>query len=263
MEEKQIALRPSYWASVSGGKDSLFMLKLILSNPDKYPLNGVVHFELETDYPFIKNVIDYMESECRKHRIPFFRFSPRSFWIDLYRKYGYPSRVARWCNNIYKLDAAKQLKEFLNLSGQYPVSYIGYCADEKKRFRLERVVAGIERYPLAENKIEEETILNWAKEQPIFNNYYKSNRRCGCMGCPMASKIEMAYLYKYYPENFEMICRLAKNTEKAVEIKKGKKISVWGGNPKYNTEYIEAIVKTKWIKILNEKENEYDKRNAE
>ena len=45
----EIALRPSYWASVSGGKDSLYMLNLILHNLDKYPLNGVCHFELEID----------------------------------------------------------------------------------------------------------------------------------------------------------------------------------------------------------------------
>lgn len=42
-----LALRPSYWASVSGGKDSLFMLNFILHNLDRYPLDGVVHFELE------------------------------------------------------------------------------------------------------------------------------------------------------------------------------------------------------------------------
>ena len=50
MRKNEIALRPSYWASVSGGKDSLYMLKLILSNPQKYPLTGVVHFEVEIDY---------------------------------------------------------------------------------------------------------------------------------------------------------------------------------------------------------------------
>lgn len=54
----KIALRPSYWASVSGGKDSLYMLNLILHNLDRYPLDGVVHFELEIDYPFIHDVID-------------------------------------------------------------------------------------------------------------------------------------------------------------------------------------------------------------
>ena len=58
----ELQLKPTYWASVSGGKDSLYMLNLILHNLDKYQLNGVVHFELEIDFPFIKNVIDYMEA---------------------------------------------------------------------------------------------------------------------------------------------------------------------------------------------------------
>ena len=34
----KIALKPTYWASVSGGKDSLYMLNLILNNLDKYHL---------------------------------------------------------------------------------------------------------------------------------------------------------------------------------------------------------------------------------
>ena len=63
--KSEILLKPSYWANDSGGKDSLFMLKYILNHRERYPLNGVVHFELEIDYPFIKNVVDYMESECK------------------------------------------------------------------------------------------------------------------------------------------------------------------------------------------------------
>lgn len=42
----ELVLRPTYWASVSGGKDSLFMLNYILHNLHRYPLHGVVHFEL-------------------------------------------------------------------------------------------------------------------------------------------------------------------------------------------------------------------------
>lgn len=42
------------------------MLNYILHNLDRYPLDGVVHFELEIDYPFIHNVIDYMETECKR-----------------------------------------------------------------------------------------------------------------------------------------------------------------------------------------------------
>jgi len=32
------------------------MLNYILHNLDRYPLDGVVHFELEVDYPFIHTV---------------------------------------------------------------------------------------------------------------------------------------------------------------------------------------------------------------
>ena len=101
----QLALRPSYWASVSGGKDSLYMLNLILHNLDRYPLDGVVHFELEIDFPFIHDVIDYMESECKRFGIPFYRIKPRTEWVEFYDKYGFPTRKARWCNDKYKLDS--------------------------------------------------------------------------------------------------------------------------------------------------------------
>ena len=44
------------------------MLNLILHNLDKYPLDGVVHFELEIDYPFIKNVIVELEEKIKKRK---------------------------------------------------------------------------------------------------------------------------------------------------------------------------------------------------
>ena len=99
----KLALRPSYWASVSGGKDSLFMLNLILHNLDKYPIDGVMHFELEIDYPFIKNVIDYMQSECERFGIRFVRVKPPKTWNELYEKFlavceelGYPPQHGRF-----------------------------------------------------------------------------------------------------------------------------------------------------------------------
>lgn len=91
MATTALELRPSYWASVSGGKDSFYMLNLILHNLDKYPLDGVIHFELEIDYPFIKNVIDLMEEECTKYGIKFVRIKPRKTWLELYEKIGYPT----------------------------------------------------------------------------------------------------------------------------------------------------------------------------
>ena len=246
----QLVLKPSYWASVSGGKDSLYMLNLILRNQAKYPLDGVLHIELEIDFPFIHDVIDYMENECKRFDIPFVRIKPRMTWEELYEKYKYPTRKARWCNSRYKLDGARQLNEFLKYKGYYAVTYIGYCADEEKRFKKSKNQV----YPLANEGIKEDSILEWAKNQPIFNNYYKSNRRCGCMGCSISSRINYAYLYKYYPEKFDYFISKMKETEKLREKQLGRPFSVISTDPKYNADYLEKITKEKWLNILNEKE---------
>ena len=105
-----VSMRPIYYASVSGGKDSLYMLKLIFSMPEKYPLDMVVHYELEIDWDWVKRVVDYMESECIKRGIKFVRIRPRQTWSELYQKYDLPSRRARWCNGRYKMDCDVQLK---------------------------------------------------------------------------------------------------------------------------------------------------------
>lgn len=251
MKKYELQLKPTYWASVSGGKDSLYMLNLILHNLDKYPLNGVVHFELEIDYPFIKNVINYMEKECNNHNIKFVRIKPRVSWYTLYEKYGFPTRISRWCNGHYKLDSSKQLKEFMKEQGSYVVYYIGYCVNEISRYEKRNKN---EIYPLVDFNISEDEILEWAKNQPIFNNYYKTNRRCGCMFCPMASRINLAYLLKYYPEKYKELMELAKNTEKIREIEINRPFSVWSSVPKYNTDYIDNNIRTKWLKKLEQEE---------
>lgn len=163
-----VILQPVYWASVSGGKDSLYMLKLIWENPARYPLHGVFHIELEIDYPFIKNVIDYMEKECKQRGIPFIRIHPRQTWDSLYYKLGFPSKLVRWCNDRYKLSALDDFKKYLKQFNEKPIQYIGFCADETKRLKNNGDI-----YPLAENGITEDSILTWAKNTDLFEGFYK------------------------------------------------------------------------------------------
>ena len=262
LTDEEIALRPSYWASVSGGKDSLYMLNLILHNLDRYLLDGVVHFELEIDYPFIHDVIDYMEYECKRFGIRFVRIKPRKTWEELYYTaspktgyiYGFPTRVVRWCNDHYKMDAKRQLSDWMKSLGYYVVHYIGYCADEEYRFDKRLSAQKIERYPLVENGITEDSIWEWAKSQPIFNHYYKTQRRCGCMYCPMSSYLNYAYLYKYYPDHFQYMIEKMRETEQIRKAQLGRQFSVISSNPKYNADYLDHIIRTKWLNILNEKE---------
>ena len=110
-------------------------------------------------------------------------------------------------------------------------------------------------YPLVENGITEDVILEWAKAQPVFNDYYKYNKRCGCMWCPMASMTNHAYLLRYYPAEYETMMNLARDTEIMRERELGRPFSVWSSNPKYNTEYRDKRIRSKYLPELIESLN--------
>lgn len=129
------------------------------------------------------------------------------------------------------------------------VSYIGYCVDEEARFQ--KRTNSTERYPLVEEGVREADILEWAKTVPIFNDFYKYNRRCGCMYCPLASRNELAYLLKYYPDNYEYLMKCASETEARNSEKYGRPFSVWSGNAKYNTKWIDSRVREKYLPMLD------------
>lgn len=173
--------------------------------------------------------------------------------------YGYPMRQRRWCNDQYKLNCKKQFTKYLNEHGLRPIWYIGFCADEAKRFKVSLFDSEANsRYPLAEQGINEELILEWAKNQPIFNDYYKYNRRCGCMGCPLSSYLNTAYDAIYYPENFNSYMKCAELTEERIYKETGNRISVWQGNSKYDTKYRRRMIEEKYIPKIKEMRQAYD-----
>ena len=220
---------------VSGGKDSLYMLYQIFQHPDKYPLDGVCHLELEIDFPFIKDVVGEMKAICDMAGVKFFSFKPDHTWLELYEKYGYPNRHKRWCNDSYKLSGKKKLNRFLREQGKYLVEYIGFCADEVDRFRYELNDRGQkvkQIYPLAELGINEDYIWKWAREHPVFNDFYKYNYRCGCMCCPLSARRGLAYVKQFYPEKYEYFMGLADKFEEESGY------TVWDGKHKYNTKYV-------------------------
>lgn len=76
------------------------------------------------------------------------------------------------------------------------------------------------------------------------------------MYCPMSSFLNYAYLLKYYPENFEYMIKEMEKTEEIISKKLGRPFSIKSSNPKYNAAYVDNIVRTKWLPILNQKEKE-------
>ena len=253
--KEEVVLRPVHYASVSGGKDSFYMLNLILNNLDKYPLDLVVHFELEIDWGWSKRVIDLMQQRCEARGLTFLRIKPRKSWQELYERYGFPNAHARWCNSEYKLDCKKQLEGWIREQNCRPVAYIGLCADEESRFKYE--IGNWEEqdccYPLAEEGIKEWQIQEWARNQPIFEGYYKYFNRQGCMLCPFLSMKEMAYLHKTDVNAFDYMFDCIKQTEERILAEKGK---VWLFRNE-GADIIKARVETKWRSVLEMEENQY------
>lgn len=224
------------------------MLNLILNNLDKYPLDCVVHYQLEIDWKWTENVIDYMESKCNQAGIKFIRIKPRKTWQELYKKYDFPTRRARWCNSDYKLDAEKQMIKWIESQNCRPIAYIGFCADEQRRFKYE--LGNWKReavcYPLAEEGIEENTILEWARTVPLFQDYYKYFNRQGCKMCPMLSRKELAYMCKYEHDDFEKYFNYVKAYEK--------RFNTFFWDKPY--EEIKRTIEVKWCSILTMEEQQ-------
>lgn len=243
-----LSLRPIHYACVSGGKDSLYMFGVILQNPDKYPLDMVVHYDLEIDWDWSKKVVDEIEKTCEKLGIKFLRLKPTVTWDYMCDKYGFPTKNVRWCNEKYKLTAEKQLKKWILSQNCRPVAYIGLCADEKKRHKYSIGDWALQDicYPLAEEGIDEHTVLVWARNHPLLKDWYWLFDRQGCKLCPMISRLELAYLYKYEPHSYDRYFNRVRE-----------KFEKYGVNlfEPYSIDYMDNLIKTKWLSRLEDKEN--------
>ena len=129
-----------------------------------------------------------------------------------------------------------------------PVHYIGFCADETSRFKYEigQINEGNKViYPLAEDGLTEDKILEWARNEPVFNGFYKVNGRQGCMLCPMLQYKEMAYQMIIYPEHsrkfWEMVFK--EWNERGINCLRG---------DKYTPDYIYNRVKSYWVPKVEE-----------
>ena len=248
MTKYDLKLRPIHYACVSGGKDSLYMLNLILNNLDKYPLDMVVHYDMELDWEWTKEVIDFMEQRCTEAGLKFVRIKPEHDWNYWYKKWGFPNRQSRWCNSRLKMNCVSQITKWIKEQNCRPIAYIGFCADETKRFKYniddEMWQFQDVCYPLAEEGIEEWEILEWARKTPIFHDWYKYFNRQGCMMCPMLSMKEKAYMFKYYPLKYAQYMNYIKESEE-----------------RFNYEFFQEPlenhrkkIETKWLNILNAEE---------
>ncbi len=137
---------------------------------------------------------------------------PKKKFIDLLAYHGMPSRRNRYC--------CQHLKEYKILD----YAILGIRRDEStKRAKRYKEPEQCREYSKKEKCRQYFPILDWTKEDvldfikergiKLHPLYYKDNgdidveRRCGCMGCPMASYKKRLEEFKKYPNMVKLYVR--------------------------------------------------------
>jgi len=232
---------PKYVASVSWGKDSVYMLYLILNNPRRYPLDHVVFVNTGMEFDALLSVRDQFLPELINRGIPYteidisdeFIFNMFSRGVcrkgtdEVHRTgYGWCGGACRWGTSM-KLQALNKFykNEF---DSNDIVEYVGIAYDEQER--MERAVCGcgIKIYPLAECEITEAMCLDACYKKGIFweeegIKLYEIMDRLSCFCCRNKSLRELKAIYYHLPKYFD---RLLEMEKKIGESMKGEGMSL-------------------------------------
>lgn len=209
--EKQV----KHIVSLSGGKDSTAMLLRMLE--EGMPVDIILFcdtgLEFEGMYRHIEKLEKYIGIPITrlKSQQPFeylfFEHMPRRKNPELTGRKGYSwgGPRNRWCTAMLKTRIIdRYLRE---LSKEYTLKqYIGIAADEAHRVRDFN-------YPLVDWGMTEADCLAYCKERGFdWDGLYDIFHRVSCWCCPLQSYDELRKLRRHFPELWERLRYMDKNT---------------------------------------------------
>lgn len=194
----------------SGGKDSQVILDLV-SRVIPHEKFTTVFTNTGMELPCTLETIKTTEEHYKK-RFAGFKLeqakSDRSA-LDMWKSYGPPSRVNRWCCSVLKTALfGRKMKELLNVSSQPKlIVFEGVRNDEStRRESYSRVGVGVKHVNLTNCR----PILKWNATETylyLFKNEVKLNpaytmglTRVGCGVCPFASDWSEFVIRRRYPK---------------------------------------------------------------
>ena len=201
--------------SLSGGKDSTAMLLRMLE--EGMPVDIILFCDTGMEFPGLYNHIDKLEKyigrPITRLKSPytfdyyFFEYTPKRKNPALEGQVGlsWAGPRNRWCTAWLKTRIIdKYLRE---LEKDYTVvQYIGIAADEPKRVHDLK-------YPLVDWGMTEADCLAYCKERGFdWDGLYDIFHRVSCWCCPLQSYDELRKLRKHFPELWERMRYMDKNT---------------------------------------------------
>ena len=197
-------------AAFSGGKDSQVILDLVTRVLPVESFKAVFQ-DTDMELPCTYDIVAYTEEDY-KYRFPNFKLhhakSDRKA-LDLWKQYGPPSRVNRWCCSVMKTTVFRRtMKELHNTEIQPKVAvFEGVRADESvRRESYSRIGINV-KHP---NLINCRPIFRWnnaeiflylfSREIELNPAYRMGLTRVGCGVCPFASDWSEYLIRRIYPD---------------------------------------------------------------
>lgn len=235
-----------YIASVSWGKDSLYMLLRLME--ERAPLNEVVFYDTGMEFQAIYETRDKVLPMLAERGIEYSELKPkRPFIYDMLEKpvkgkngfhlgYSWCGGCARWgtAGKVQTLDA--NAKKYVD-KGYTVFQYVGIAADEAKR--LERLPPQ-KIAPLAVWGITEAECLQGCYHRGFEwkeNGFrlYDLLDRVSCWCCANKNIKELRNIYAYLPEYWERLKEIQRRTERPM---KGEGKSVFELDARFGAEIV-------------------------
>ncbi len=219
----------------SGGKDSQVILDLVTR---VLPVESfrVIFQDTDMELPCTYDIVDYTEEDY-KYRFPNFKLERATSdrrAIDLWKQYGPPSRVNRWCCSVMKTTVFRRKMKELHETEKQPkvVVYEGVRADESsRREAYERIGANV-KHP---NLINCRAIFRWNNSEIflymfsrriMLNPAYRMGlTRVGCGVCPFASDWSEYLIRRIYPDISQKYVAVIENMARNLGLNSKKEIN--------------------------------------
>lgn len=251
--------------SLSFGKDS--MATLILAAEQGIPIDRVLYVdikfndEISGEHPIMAEWIPTAEKRLKElfdvtvdHGYcgytfydEFYKQKKKGNWIGELR--GFPLVQGAWCNDMKRVAIRKYYKQF----NEPIVEALGIAYDEPKRWEralLRKTLSRIPRSLLVEQKLTEQNAFEICKRYDLLSPMYSVDGiyRGGCWFCPKQCMADLWSLWKNYPNLFQKLVELEKDSRIITKFKPD-------GNP---SEYAERFengyipkrkVKSKFVQL--------------
>jgi len=216
-----------YVATISGGKDSVAMVDLLLKN--NYPVDKIIFsdtgLEFDEMYEYLEKVKKYLKEKYDKEVITLTPTKNRTFEKYIFEQITRGKRKSAirglplitlpcfWARESKIVPMKKYLKQF---EKEYEIyTYLGITTDEKHRIQKEENLI----YPLIEYfNMSEKDCLEYTKKINLYNPLYDYFNRTGCSICPKQGVKNFKKIYQHFPKVWEKMKRIEKKLKETDNV---------------------------------------------